>query len=227
MVALYQNEARRASKGHRSSCRYRPIRGMLLLGAAMIFMSGTIVGGGGTIFCLRQRKVWIRPGHIPGPPQVFLLRHLRSSLDLTDQQAEQLELMLDQGMQGMHELVREHRQHMEARHQDLASKMKDILTPEQYPKWERDFSRMRRHFRSKGRRGAGRFGPRGFRSQGFPPGRSGPRDFGSRGLPPGRFGPSRMKLNPKSHPGQLVEQEPNSPHQKEMTLPLQPPFRTP
>lgn len=212
MVAQQQSETPHASAAHRPRLLFRPIRGMQVLLAAVIFVSGAIVGGAGTILYLRQRMVWIRPNPGPSPPHIFLLRHLISTLDLTEEQARQVEQMLDQSMQHMHEIVMQNRQHMEAKHEDLASKLKDILTPEQYQKWERDFSQMRRRFRSKGGMGPGRFGPRGFRSKGFPPGRFGPRDFGAKGFSPGRFGPDRARLEPNSMPDE-TDQEPNDPNQ--------------
>ncbi len=94
-----------------------------------------------------------------------------SFIKVTSEQTEKVEDILEKGRETTHALSEEFRQKAEAEFQKISIEMKEILSPEQYARWENDFKYRRR---GPGRNGPGRPGP-----ERFGPGRPGSGRFGS------------------------------------------------
>jgi len=169
-----------SGKKHFSHHR-RQIYLQMIVGAVILFC-GIVIGSGATLLHLKDRMIMRRPR----PPVTDIVEDIQSRYNLTDEQAEKVEDIFKRSRETMHALSEEFRKKIDAEFQKISIEMKEILSPEQYERWENDF---------KSRRGGpGGFGPGG-------PGRGGP---GPGGFGPGRSGRRRFR---QMEPEQL---EPNS-----------------
>jgi Spy/CpxP family protein refolding chaperone len=196
----------------RSFHRYRQIFLQGLIGM-MILICGIVIGWGTAVLQMKD-KMMMPPG--PRPPVRDVVEDIADRYNLTPEQAKQVEDVFGKRRESLQKLFEEFRTKSESEFQKLDSDIKNILTPEQYERWEQDFHRRRRPKpweRGPGRpgdRGPGRPGDRG-------PGPRGPHDegpgrgFGDRG--PGRgfdeIGPDPMKPGP-NEPFEEIS-DPNSP----------------
>ncbi|MGE5295881.1 MAG: hypothetical protein ACM3VT_13730 [Solirubrobacterales bacterium] len=170
--------------------------------SAIILVSGIAIGSGGTILALRDR---ILPTfEVPednstnNPPSEEsrwtsgIAREIGTKYGLTDQQTQQVQDVLAQGFAATQELWKEFHKAEQTQQDKFALAMKNIMTPEQFTKWDTDFKQMAEHMRRMRpfdpRRGRG--GPPGARGEWHPPGPppgdrdpNAPRD----GWRPGRF----------------------------------------
>ncbi len=185
-----QAKAPTPSPGHPQDAlrrkRLSPRRKQMILqvtAGMAILVCGIVIGSGATFLRLKDRIIRDRR-----PPLGAVVEDIRTRYGLTEEQTKQAEEILGKGRETMRALFEEFRQKTEAEFQQLSMAMKEILSPEQYERWENDF---------KARRGPGpgRFGP------GKPgPGRFGPRRPGPGGPESRRFGRDRPRFP-----------EPNSP----------------
>jgi hypothetical protein len=142
--------------------------------AIIILSCGIVIGSGVTLLRLKDRVVM----RGPRPPLIAIVEDIQTRYDLTPEQTEQAEDILGKSRETLHTLFEEFRQRTEAEFQKISIEMKEVLSPEQYERWENDF-------RSRRERGPGRFGP----------GRPGPGRFGPERRGPRRFGPGRPDPN--------------------------------
>ena len=147
--------------------------------ATVILVCGIVIGSGSALLHFKDDIV---PDRLP--PSREIVRDMRARYDLTQEQAQKAEAALGDSRERMHSLFEGFSEKMEAEFKELSSAMKDILTPEQYERWENDFKDRRR--RGPGRYGPGRPGPGGVR-----PGAGRPGPGGDRPGPGGRHGPGR------------------------------------
>jgi hypothetical protein len=166
----------------RVSHRRKQIYLQIIVGI-IILSCGIVIGSGATLLHLKDRMIM----RGPRPPLNSIVEDIRARYDLTEEQSAQAEDILRKRQETMHTLFGEFREKIEAEFQELSMEMKEILSPEQYERWEHDF---------KTRRGPGPWGPG--------PGRPGQRGPGRRGS--GRGGTGRRGPGPR-RPG---FPEPNS-----------------
>jgi hypothetical protein len=196
---------------------------MQVLIGVVILISGMGIGTGGTILVLRDRIIWRfpqPPDRRPGPPDI--VKMWQTDYGLTDDQVSQARQVLATSMATTQTFWKELQQKEQAERQKFAESMKDILTPEQYQKWENDFvERMKQIERRRpGWHPGWRPGSPGGRSGGRPGGRDGdhkdrgsfrgdrgfrpppgPRPApGERGLPPGPNAPGNLEPGPGPKP---------------------------
>jgi hypothetical protein len=151
------NEAKTSSltpaKG-RPSRRGRQIYLQIIV-AVVILSCGIVIGSGTALLHFKDR---IGPGR--RPPIEVIIDDMRTRYGLTEEQAKEVEDILGKSRQTVHALFEEFGQKIEAEFQKLSLEMKDVLSPEQYERWERDFKARREHYRRPGPRGHGpRRGP--------------------------------------------------------------------
>jgi len=143
--------------------------------AGVVLLSGIGIGTGGTILALKGRIVpRIRlspPDPGPGPEPNFLVARWTEEYGLSEKQSAQLKEMLTRQWAATHELWQKFSQAQEKEREAFAKSMQEILTSDQYAKWENDLKRRFEHFRERRpfdpRRG-GRGGPPGERGEGPP-----------------------------------------------------------
>lgn len=157
------------------SLRRKQIYLQMIVGAVILFC-GIVIGSGVTFLRFKDRMIM----RGPRPPLPDIVEDIQSRYNLTQEQVEKVEGILEKGRETTHALSEEFRQKAEAEFQNISLEMKEILSPEQYARWENDFKSRRR--------GPGRFGPGG---PGPGPRRPESGRFG-RGRPEGgRFRPPR------------------------------------
>jgi len=151
----------------RMSQRRKQVYMQIIVGLVILFC-GLVIGAGGAIMQLKNKMVPMGPR----PPLDAIVEDIQSRYDLTPEQTKKVEDVFGTQRKTMQTLFDQFGQKIDAEFQKLNVAMKEILSPEQYARWEQDF-------RSRRERGPGRHGP------GRPgPGRPGPRRPG-----PGRPGP--------------------------------------
>ena len=151
-----------------------------IIAGIIILVCGVVIGSGITLLRLKDKMIM----RGPRPPLPAIIEDIQGRYDLTREQVEKVEGVLGKRRETMHSLFEEFRQKTEAEFQKISIEMKEILSPEQYERWEKDFK-----FRRE--RGPGRFGP----------GRAGPGKFGARRPDRGRFNRMRSELSePNSAP---------------------------
>ncbi|MHC4230034.1 MAG: hypothetical protein ACYSW0_21565 [Planctomycetota bacterium] len=173
-----------ALRPKRLSPRWKQMILQVIAGMA-ILLCGIVIGSGATFLRLKHRIIRDRR-----PPLRDVVVDMRTRYDLTEEQTKQAEEILGKRREIMRTLFEEFRQKTEAEFQQLSTAMKEILSPEQYERWENDF---------KARRGTGpgRFGP------GKPgPGRHGPGGPGPGGPEGGRFGRRRSRFPEPNSPAE-------------------------
>jgi hypothetical protein len=145
----------------------------------VILSCGIVIGSGATLLRLKDKMIM----RGPRPPLPAIIEDIQNRYDLTQEQVEKVEDVLGRSRETMHTMFEQFREKTEAEFQKISAEMKEILSPEQYERWENDFKSRRR--------GPGRFGP----------GRPGPG--------PGRFGPGGPD-NRRYEPMRPEPPEPNS-----------------
>ena len=159
-------------KKHLSHHR-RQIYLQMVVGAIILFC-GIVIGSGATLLHLKDRMIM----RGPRPPVPDVVEDIKNRYDLTDEQAEKVEDIFKRRRETMRAIFEESRQKMEAEFQKINLEMKEILSSEQYERWENDFKSRRRGPGGFGPGGPGRGGPG---PGGFGPGRPGRRGFGPGG----------------------------------------------
>ncbi len=174
-----------------------------IVAGILIFFSGIIVGSGGTVLWVKDRIAWIRPPY--GRSMVpDIVERITDDYNLTEEQAQQVKDVLQEGMQTRMSVYEEVSQKFEEHEETLTAKMKQILSEEQYEQWVRDFKTRKERFERFGRRGPRPEGPgperRGPGPRRFGPGKPGQRKFGPSRPDPNRPGPGRR--DPDVHRGE-------------------------
>jgi len=147
-----------------------------ILAATVILACGIVIGAGGALLRLKENIV---PNRVPPPGDV--VEDMRARYDLTEEQAEKVKTALKESWERMRTIFQENREKMDAEFKNLSADMKQILTPDQFTKWESDIKARRRH-RPR------RFGPRRPDRRGGPgPGDRRPGGWQGRGRPGGRY----------------------------------------
>ena len=116
----------------------------------IIILSCGIVIGSGMTFLRMKDRIMMRG---PRPPLMAIVEDIQTRYNLTPEQVEKVEEILGRRRETMHTQFEELRTKMEVEFQGLSAEMKEVLTPEQYERWENDFKSRRR--------GPGKFGPGG------------------------------------------------------------------
>jgi hypothetical protein len=161
--------------------RGRPAWFMVLMGLAIVF-SGAIIGAGTTVLMLHSRLIAPPP---PGEKMAdAVTEDLRHRYNLTDEQARRVHEVMVRSMATVEAIHEEARDKVGAEHDRLRGEMKEILTPEQFDRWQAHFDALR----PPGFPPPGPGGPRGHSGMDGPPGKpgaNGPRgDSGPHGPPP-------------------------------------------
>ena len=155
-----------------------------VVAATVILACGIIIGSGAALLHFKDDIV---PDRFPPPGDI--VRDIQARYGLTEEQAEKAKTAIAASSDRMHAIFEGVREKMDAEFKELSSAMKDILTPEQFERWERDFKS--RRGRGPGRFGSGRPGPGGGRPGSGRPGSGRPGRGGSRPGPEGRYDPGR------------------------------------
>ncbi len=142
----------------------------------VILLAGVIIGAASVLVFLRHRPI-----NAPAGPEFIsetMIRGLRRQLRLSQEQAEQVESILQKRMQKLHEIRMNARPQIFEQLRLMDEEITAILTEHQRPIWKQRLSNLQRQLRPMGpRRGNGTEGPPYRRGQrGFGPPASSPNE---------------------------------------------------
>lgn len=161
----------------------RQILAQTIIGG-LILLSGVAIGTGGTVLVLKDRIIWRLPTRPPGgrPDPNRIVDDWTVKYGLSDEQAQRVKEIFTKRFEAHRAQFAEMVKRAQAEREGFAAAIKEVLTPEQYEAWERDFRERGERYRRMWP------GPRGRRPRG--PGRGGTRDEQHRpGRHPGSPGP--------------------------------------
>jgi len=118
----------------RMSQRRKQIYMQIIVGLVILFC-GLVIGAGGAIIQLKNKMVPMGPR----PPLDAIVEDIQSRYDLTPEQTKQVEDVFGTQRKTMQALFEQFGQKVDAEFQKLNVEMKEILSPEQYARWEQDF----------------------------------------------------------------------------------------
>jgi hypothetical protein len=117
--------------------------------ALIIFISGVVVGSGATLAFLKNKVLWM--DRRPRRDAAAISREIGSKYGLTDEQVRKVEEIFVTRLKARQEDRKEFGRRMEAGRQQLIAEMKEVLSPDQFDRWLKDFEAM--HARRGRRRG--------------------------------------------------------------------------
>jgi hypothetical protein len=178
----------------------------------VILVAGIVIGGSSMLIFAPKKLIQPPPG--PEFSSLRMIPPLRRDLDLTSEQAEKIQPILDKYMQKLNTIRTEARTEIAGTLKQMNQDIAAILTDGQKQLWQREIERLQSELRPRGgpgpRWGEGRGGPR-FR--GGQQGRPG------RGLGPGPFGPRYRPAGPNTPQedmNNVPAQTPQEPPQEEL-----------
>jgi hypothetical protein len=115
---------------------------LTLLLTAVVFVAGIVVGGGGALIVVRNRLV--EAIQHPQLEPARITTRLRRSLELDDEQAAQVEAILQRHQAELQEIRRRVQPEVVARLDLVEQEVGDVLTPEQRQRWHTQLDRLRR-----------------------------------------------------------------------------------
>jgi hypothetical protein len=157
----------------------------------VILVAGIVIGGSSMLIFAPKKLIQPPPG--PEFSSLRMIPPLRRDLDLTPEQAEKIQPILDKYMQKLNTIRTEARTEIAGTLKQMNQDIAAILTDGQKQLWRREIERLQSELRPRGgpgpRRGEGRGGPRfGGGQQGRP----------GRGRGPGPFGPRYQPASPNT-----------------------------
>jgi hypothetical protein len=167
----------------------------------LILLSGVAIGTGGTVLVLKDRIIWRLPPRPPGRPDPnTIVDGWKAKYGLNEEQAQRVKEIFTRRFEAHRAQFAEMVEKAQAEREGFAAAIKEVLTPEQYEAWERDFKERGERYRRMwpGRRGRRPRGPGRGESPNQPP-RFGHRRPGSQG-PEGGEPPSGPPHEPPPPP---------------------------
>jgi hypothetical protein len=119
----------------------RPRRWLRLALLLVIFFSGLVVGVGVTLLAVRQGMLY--GIHHPEEMPVRVARRLRGPLNLSDQQAGEIESIIRQRQSHLQEIRRRFQPEVEAELEQVYEEIGKILDDAQRERWEQIYTHLR------------------------------------------------------------------------------------
>ena len=122
-----------------------------LVGVLILLFGIAIGAGGARLLEGRKSRHWPRDrGKFPS----HIASRLQADLGLTDAQTEKVKAIYAKQLDAMHEMRQDMLPKVKAHHEQLRTEIKEVLTVEQYAKWEEGFNALCRKMmgRSRGQR---------------------------------------------------------------------------
>jgi hypothetical protein len=121
--------------------RRGPRTWVIVLVGLVIVASGAIIGAGTTVLVLRNRLI---PPPPPGEKMASVAAEdVKDRYGLTDEQAGRVREVMTRRMEAIAAVREESREKVRAEHDKLRAEMKEILTPDQFARWETHFESLR------------------------------------------------------------------------------------
>ncbi len=116
--------------------------------AVVILISGIAIGTGTTMLLIKHRIIWI--GH-PHKDAAAIAKKISEKYKLSQQQTTAVEAIFEEAFQRKQLQREEMRKKRDEEAQILIAEMKDILTPQQFERWDKDFQAMKDRYKNRSR----------------------------------------------------------------------------
>jgi len=107
-----------------------------MLCGLIILASGTAIGAGTTIMLVKHHVMWISKPHKDANE---ITEMISKKYGLNPQQTQQVQQIIDKAFQQRKQSDEEEDKRREAGIQTIIAEMNDVLTPEQFERWNKDF----------------------------------------------------------------------------------------
>ena len=114
--------------------------------AVIILASGILIGAGGTILLAKYNVIWIDHDH-KTPDEIT--KEITEKYGLNQDQTKRVEEIINRAFEQRKLDNEEMDKKRDAYVQITIAEMKDILTPEQFERWNNDFQAMREKFKNR------------------------------------------------------------------------------
>ncbi len=114
--------------------------------AAVILISGILIGAGGTILLAKNNKIWIKHKH-KDPNEIT--KEIAGKYGLNQQQTTRVQEIINKTFEQRKTYDEEMDQKRDADTQIIIAEMNSVLTPGQFELWNKDFQAMREKFKNR------------------------------------------------------------------------------
>lgn len=123
--------------------RYKRIL-LYIICAGIILTSGIVIGAGATILLVKHRVIWISHRTEDAAEEA---REMRDEYGLSQQQTNQVEAIYNRAFERKQLRQEENSKKRDQEAQIFAAEIKEVLTPEQFERWNKDFQTMREKYK--------------------------------------------------------------------------------
>lgn len=116
--------------------------------AAIILASGILIGAGGTVLLAKNGVIWIEHKH-KTPSEIT--NEITEKYGLNSEQKAKVETIINKAFEQRKADENEISQKRDAYLQVVIAEMKDVLTPEQFDRWSKDFQTLREKMKNRKR----------------------------------------------------------------------------
>ncbi len=147
--------------------------GRAVLLSAFILLFGVVIGAGGVYLWLNDRIMYPQQGRFDHAKKAQnIVGKMKTRYDLTDEQVGRVERIFARQFEAMAQWRQGLDSKIDQTRQQMVDEIRDVLTEEQFGRWEKKFQDRMRRWRGRGQGGGRRRERRGTREQG--PGRQEP-----------------------------------------------------
>jgi exosome complex RNA-binding protein Rrp4 len=114
--------------------------------AAIVLISGIAIGAGGTILLAKNGVLWISHKHRDA---AAITKKISEKYGLNQQQTQQVGEIISKAFEQRKSDDEEMDQKRDAYAETVVAQMKEVLTPEQFERWNKDFQTMREKFKNR------------------------------------------------------------------------------
>jgi glycine/serine hydroxymethyltransferase len=112
----------------------------------VILASGIAIGAGGAILLAKNNIIWVSHKH---KDAAGITKEISTKYGLNQQQTKQVGEIINKAFEQRKLYDEEMDQKRDADAQILIADMKEVLTPEQFDRWNKDFQTMREKYKSR------------------------------------------------------------------------------
>jgi glycine/serine hydroxymethyltransferase len=114
--------------------------------AAVILASGIAIGAGGAILLAKNNIIWVSHKH---KDAAGITKEISTKYGLNQQQTKQVGEIINKAFEQRKLYNEEMDKKRDADTQILIAEMKEVLNPEQFERWNKDFKTMREKFKNR------------------------------------------------------------------------------
>lgn len=114
--------------------------------AGIILTSGIVIGAGATILLVKHKVIWISHRTEDAAEEA---REMRDEYGLNQQQTNQIEAVYNRAFERKQLRQKENSKKRDEEAQIFAAEIKEVLTPQQFERWNKDFQVKREKYKDR------------------------------------------------------------------------------